>query len=55
MNFSQYHCQGMQEINICIGKNLPVNGRHTFPNSAKIIVHEFLPTLSFISFLNTKS
>jgi len=27
---------------------------NTFPNSAKIIVHEFLPALRFFSFLNTR-
>jgi len=28
---------------------------HTFPISAKIIVHEFLTALRFFSFLNTRS
>jgi len=37
----------MYETDICVGKKLPVNGRHAFPNSAKIIVHEFLPALRF--------
>jgi len=55
MDFSQCPCQRMYEINIWVGKKLPVNGRHTFPNSAKIIVHVFLPALRFFSFLNTRS
>jgi len=45
MDFSQCPCQRMYETDIWVGKKLPVNGRHTFPNSAKIIVHEFLQAL----------
>jgi len=39
---------------VLINKKLPVNGMHNLLNSAKIIVHDFLPALRFFSFLNAR-
>jgi len=42
-------------IFVLMNKKLPINGIHNFPNSAKIIFHEFLPALRFFSFSNARS
>jgi len=38
-----------------LAKKLVVNGMHNFPNSANIVVQEFLPAQRFFSFLDTRS
>jgi len=35
---SQFPCQRIYETDMSVGKKLPINGRHTFPNEIQQIL-----------------